>query len=68
MNGYRLLLVSAVGGRDGMALELSLDTGEQVAEVFQDEDTRTRSVTFFTGEPVPLEAVQWLLSEAANRL
>ena len=27
MNGYRLLLVSAVGERDGMALELAAEPG-----------------------------------------
>ncbi|MFV0459646.1 MAG: hypothetical protein ACK5MT_12850 [Actinomycetales bacterium] len=68
MNGYKLLLVSAVGERDGMALELSRDTGEQVAEVFEDDETRTRSVTFFTDAPVPLEAIEWLLAEAARQL
>lgn len=68
MNGYRLLLVSAVGERDCMALELSRDTGEQVAEVFEDEETRSRSVTFFTGDPVSLDVVEWLLSEAARQL
>lgn len=68
MNGYRLLLVSAVGERDGMALELSRENGDQVAEVFEDDETRARTVTFFTGEPVPVEAVEWLLSEAARQL
>ncbi len=68
MNGFRLLLVSAVGERDGMALELSRDTGEQIAEVFEDDESRARSVTFFTDEPVPLAVVEWLLSEAARQL
>ena len=68
MNGYKLLLVSAVGERDGMALELSRDTGEQVAEVFEDDESRARSVTFFTDEPIPLAAVEWLLSEAERQL
>ncbi len=68
MNGYRLLLVSAVGERDGMALELSRETGEQIAEVFEDDESRARSVTFFTDEPVPLAVVEWLLSEAARQL
>lgn len=68
MNGYRLLLLSAVGERDGMALELSRETGEQVAEVFEDDASRARSVTFFTDEPIPLAAVEWLLAEAAKQL
>lgn len=68
MKGYKLVLVSAVGGRDGMALELSRETGEQVAEVFEDDESRARSVTFFTDEPVPLAAVEWLIAEAARQL
>jgi hypothetical protein len=68
MNGYKLLLVSAVGQRDGMALELATDAGEQVAEVFEDDATRIRTVTFYTDGPVPLPVVDWFLSEAANRL
>ncbi|WP_228373708.1 hypothetical protein [Demequina soli] len=60
--------MSAVGERDGMALELSRDTGEQIAEVFEDDESRARSVTFFTDEPVPLAVVEWLLSEAARQL
>jgi hypothetical protein len=68
MNGYKLLLVSAVGERDGMALELAAETGEQVAEVFEDDLTGERTVTFFTDQPVSLSVVEWLLAEAARRL
>lgn len=68
MIGYKLLLVSAVGKRDGMAIELALESGEQVAEVFEDDATGARTVTFFTHEPVPLAVVEWLLAEAARRL
>lgn len=68
MSGYRLLLVSAVGQRDGMALELDDATGKQVAEVFEDDLTKERTVTFFTDRPVPLPVVEWLLAEAARRL
>ncbi len=68
MNGYKLFLVSAVGERDGMALELASESGEQVAEVFEDDVTKQRTVAFFTAEPVPLPVVEWLLAEAARRL
>lgn len=68
MNGHRLQLTSAVGERDGMALELALDSGEQVAEVFEDDETKERTVTFYTDRLVPLAAVTWLLENAASRL
>lgn len=65
--GYRLVLAGYVGERDGMALELDHDDGRQVAEVFENEDTRQRTVTLFEKD-VPLEAIEWLLLEAAARL
>ena len=68
MSGYKLLLVSVVGERDGMALELADSTGEQVAEVFEDDLTKERTVAFFTDRPVPLPVVEWLLAEATSRL
>jgi hypothetical protein len=68
MMGYSLILMSVVGERDGMALELDEESGEQVAEVFLDDETGARSVRFFNDQPVPLEAVEWLLAEAARRL
>ena len=68
MKGYQLLLVSAVGPRDGMAFELAADSGEQVAEVFEDDASRERTVAFFSAQPIPLPVVNWFLSEAAARL
>lgn len=68
MTGYKLLLVSAVGKRDGMALELAEESGEQVAEVFEDSATKARTVRFFVDRPVPLEVVEWFLAEAARGL
>jgi predicted regulator of amino acid metabolism with ACT domain len=68
MNGYKLLLVSAVGQRDGMAIELATEAGERIAEVFEDDVTRERTITFFTEKPVPLSVIEWLLREAASRL
>ncbi|TFB87585.1 hypothetical protein E3O44_10865 [Cryobacterium algoricola] len=66
--GYRLILASAVGSRDGMALELDKDSGEQVAEVFEDDETKERTVTIFGEQAVPLAAIEWLLAEARTRL
>ncbi|MGC4173857.1 hypothetical protein [Demequina sp.] len=68
MNGYKLLLASAVGERDGMAVELAVESGERLAEVFEDDLTKERTVTFFTVEAVPLAVVEWFLTEAARRL
>ena len=60
--------MSAVGARDGMALELTAENGERVAEVFEDDATRARTVTFFTDQPVALKVVEWFLSRAADEL
>lgn len=51
-----------------MALELDAIDGEQIAEVFEDEDTKERAVTFFVDRAVPLEAVEWLLEQARTEL
>ncbi len=69
MSTYKLLLVSAVGDRDGMAIELAIaESGEQVAEVFADSVSGSRAVSFFTSEPVPLDVVEWFLEEAKRQL
>ena len=68
LNGYKLILVSAVGDRDGIALELAADSGEQIAEVFEDDASRKRTVTFFTDRPIPLPVVDWFLAAAAETL
>lgn len=65
--GYRLILASSVGDRDGMALELTRDDGRRLAEVFEDDESGRRTVTMFEPD-VPLEAIEWLLAEAASRL
>jgi hypothetical protein len=65
--GYRLILASSVGERDGMALELTRADGTRLAEVFEDEDTGRRTVNVFERD-VPLEAIEWLLAEARSRL
>ena len=69
VTGYRLMLASSVGERSGIALELTRDEGgEPVAEVFEDDDTGMRTFTAFSDQPVPLAAIEWLLTEARARL
>jgi hypothetical protein len=68
IDGYRLILASAVGERDGMALEMVKDSGERVAEVFEDDETGARTFTVFGEQHVPVAAIEWLLSEARTRL
>lgn len=54
--GYRLLLASSVGERDGMAIELIRDDGTRVAEVFEDDESRRRTVNVVERD-APLEAI-----------
>jgi hypothetical protein len=63
MKDYMLILASS-SSPDGMALELERADGEQVAEVFEDDVTKARTVKFYTDQPVPLEAIEWLLERA----
>jgi hypothetical protein len=65
--GYQLLLVSSVGERDGMALELTREDGSRVAEVFEDDDAGLRTMNLFEKD-VPIDAIEWLLDEARTRL
>jgi hypothetical protein len=64
IDGYRLILASSVGERDGIALELDQADGERVAEVFEHDETGARTLTVFREHRVPIEAIEWLLSEA----
>jgi len=41
-----------------MVLELADATGERVADVFEDDLTKKRTVTYFTDRPVPLPVVE----------
>lgn len=65
--GYRLVLASSVGERDGMGLELTRDDGVRIAEVFEDDETGLRTVNLFQ-QDVPVAAIEWLLAEARARL
>jgi len=67
MDGYRILLISSVGARDGMSIELDLVDGTQLAEVFEDASTGKRTVRMFI-DSVPLDAIEWMLAEAKARL
>lgn len=67
LESYRTILVSAVGERGGMALELDLLDGTQIAEVFEASSTGQRTVHLFV-DSVPLEAIEWMLKEADQRL
>jgi hypothetical protein len=68
MDGFKLVLASDGSTRDGMGLELETDDGEQVAEVFEDTESKVRRVTFYKRDPVPLEAGEWLLDSARTKL
>jgi hypothetical protein len=65
--GCRLILVSSVGECAGMGLELTRDDGARVAEVFEDDESGSRTVSLYE-DCVPLAAVEWLLAEARTRL
>ncbi|WP_435749015.1 hypothetical protein [Microbacterium sp. PMB16] len=64
---FHLILASSVGERDGMALELTRADGEIVAEVYEDDASKARTVTLFESG-VPLEAIEWLLASARVKL
>jgi hypothetical protein len=65
--GYRTVLASSVGERDGMSLELTLPDGEVVAEVFEEEETGERTVTLFR-RALPLETLLWFLAKVDAEL
>lgn len=67
IDGYSLILASYVGKRDGMALELTREGGAIVAEVYEDDSTRVRTVSMFESD-VPFEAMEWLISSASDSL
>ncbi len=62
---YRVQLASAVGERDGLAVELVDERGEQVAEVFRDHaDGGVLRVNSFREFPLPFD--EFLLIQAAE--
>lgn len=66
--GFHLILASSVGARDGMGLELTNEAGERVAEVFQNDINGARTFNMFGKQPVPVDVIEWLLTEASTRL
>lgn len=67
MRGYKTLIASSVGERDGMGCELIDPEGETIAEVFEHDGTKVRTVTLFQAE-VPLDVVNWYLRTVDERL
>lgn len=65
---HKFVLASFVGSRDGMALELHHPDGHVLAEVFEDDRTKVRTVSFYTTDPVPLEDVEELIDRARRHL
>lgn len=81
MVNYVYILSSSVGERDGMAFELwttlaSDDEGNPkrshhdrwLAEIFEDDETKERSLTVFTQDPIPLAVFEEYLETARRRL
>jgi hypothetical protein len=82
VSGYRHVLASVVGDRDGMSFELWTSTeadlvtgrpspaqGDQwLAEVFEDDETKARTLTVFTDQPIPLAIFESFLSAARRDL
>lgn len=65
--GFSTRLASSVGERDGIGLELTLDDGEVIAEVFERKATGERTVTLFRPE-LPLETLLWFLKRVDTEL
>jgi hypothetical protein len=64
---YRYYLASLIGPpRDGMAIELHDESGEVVAEIFEDDATGACSFSMVQGARVPTDVVWGLLRLAAN--
>ena len=66
--GYRLIVASEAGTRDGLGLELTREDGSRLAEVFADETTGQRTFALFTETAVPAALIEWLILEAKTRI
>lgn len=65
MDDFELVLASDVSERDGMLVELRRsEPFEQIAEVFEDDETGVLTFTSFVTEGVPLEAIETLIAKA----
>ena len=67
--GYELVMGSDVADRDGMYLELNDGSMETtpLGEVFYSDVDGSMTATTY-GNDVPLDAVEWMISEAKRRL
>lgn len=78
---YVYILSSSVGERDGMAFELWTNVARDdegnprrshgdkwIAEVFEDDQTKERTLTVFTPNPIPLSVFEEYLETARRRL
>lgn len=65
---YKFVLASIMGERDGMAMELHGSDGRVLAEVFEDDQTKARTVSFYTSDPIPLRDIELLLDAARRDL
>lgn len=67
--GYELVMGSNLADRDGMYLELNDGSMESMplAEVFYSDVDGSMSVSTF-GNSLPVDAVDWIISEAKRRL
>ena len=53
--------------RDGMYLELSESSGEEILEIFYSDQTGFMTLTALK-ENIPVEAVEWLIEQAKTKL
>ena len=67
VGGFSTRLASSAGERDGIGLELTLDDGGVIAEVFEWEATGERTVTLFRPD-LPLATLLWLLERVDTEL
>jgi hypothetical protein len=68
MNGHRLILASDVLDRDGLGLELYDPDGRQVAEIFRDDETGTRTFTSTARLQLDPAVLRWFLAQADDQL
>lgn len=68
VDGFELRLAQHDGQRVGQALELWIVGGGCLVDVFEDRHTRIRFFQAYTEEPIPIEAVEWLLERARIEL
>lgn len=68
MDGFELRLAQQGSERVGPTLELWINGGGCLVSIFTDRDTNIRFLQAHTLEPIPVEAVEWLLKRAQVEL